>query len=78
MADPARYPIENGTITRSHGPSFEVAEFTDHVVETQVKHSTALQATLDGERYLTGPLARYSLNSSRLSPMAVKRPPRQD
>ena len=27
-------------------------------------HSTALHATLDGKRYLTGPLARYSLNSA--------------
>ena len=31
-------------------------------------HSTALHATLDGQRYLAGPLARYSLNSGYLSP----------
>ena len=30
-------------------------------------HSTALHAELDGRRYLTGPLARYSLNSSQLT-----------
>jgi len=70
LADGERYPIENGTITRSHGPSFDVAQFSDHIVEAQVKHSTALHATLDGERYLTGPLARYSLNSAVLSPIA--------
>jgi sulfhydrogenase subunit alpha len=35
-----------------------------------VPHSTALHATLDGGRYLTGPLARYSLNSAALSPIA--------
>ena len=33
-------------------------------------HSTALHATLDGKRHLTGPLARYSLNSASLSPVA--------
>jgi len=70
LADSGRYPIENGTINRSGGPSFGVAEFSDHVVEAQVQHSTALHATLDGQRYLTGPLARYSLNSAALSPIA--------
>jgi coenzyme F420-reducing hydrogenase alpha subunit len=65
-----RYPIENGTIKRSAGKPFNVADFSAHVVETQVKHSTALHATLDGQRYLTGPLARYSLNSAALSPIA--------
>jgi coenzyme F420-reducing hydrogenase alpha subunit len=39
-------------------------------VEAQVRHSTALHSTLDGHRYLTGPLARYSLNSNRLSATA--------
>lgn len=64
------YAIEGGTLRRSSGPTFAVAEFSDHVVESQVRHSTALHATLDGGRYLTGPLARYSLNSSALSPVA--------
>jgi coenzyme F420-reducing hydrogenase alpha subunit len=70
LTDGHRYPIENGTIKRSGGPPFDTTEFSDHVVEAQVKHSTALHATLDGERYLTGPLARYSLNSAALSPIA--------
>ncbi len=65
-----RYPIENGHIARSAGATFPVADFTRHVAETQVRHSTALHATLDGGRYLTGPLARYSLNSAALSPVA--------
>ncbi len=53
---------------RSAGSAFDIADFSDHIVEAQVKHSTALHATLDGKRYLTGPLARYSLNSATLSP----------
>ncbi|PND58100.1 Ni/Fe hydrogenase subunit alpha [Mycobacterium sp. ENV421] len=70
LSDGDRYPIENGVIARSDGPAFAVADFSAHVVEAQVEHSTALQATLDGNRYLTGPLARYSLNSTTLSPVA--------
>ena len=65
-----RYAIEDGVIARGDGPVFPIAEFSDHVVETQVEHSTALHATLDGRRYLTGPLARYSLNYDQLSPLA--------
>jgi coenzyme F420-reducing hydrogenase alpha subunit len=72
LASPGRYPIENGTIARSAGPSFPVADFDAHVAESQVPHSTALHATLDGGRYLTGPMARFSLNSSALSPVAAQ------
>jgi sulfhydrogenase subunit alpha len=72
LTAPGRYPIENGVIARSAGPSFLVADFTSHVAEAQVPYSTALHATLDGGRYLTGPLARFALNSSALSPIAAQ------
>ncbi len=72
LSDGDRYPIENGSIMRSAGSAFDIADFSDHIVEAQVKHSTALHATLDGKRYLTGPLARYSLNSATLSPVAAE------
>ena len=68
--DPGRYPIERGTLRTASGLAFPASEFPDHVVENQVPHSTALHATLDGHRYLTGPLARYSLNSGSLSVVA--------
>ncbi|OBI26428.1 dehydrogenase [Mycobacterium sp. E1386] len=72
LTAPGEYPIENGVIARSAGPTFEVADFTDHVAEAQLPHSTALHATLDGGRHLTGPLARYSLNAPALSPIAAQ------
>jgi sulfhydrogenase subunit alpha len=72
LTAPGRYPIENGAIARSGGPSFSPADFSNHVVESQVPYSTALHATLDGAIYLAGPLARYSLNSSALSPIAAQ------
>ncbi|HPX36185.1 MAG TPA: Ni/Fe hydrogenase subunit alpha [Mycobacterium sp.] len=65
-----RYALENGTVVRSAGPVFGIAEFSDHVRETHVAHSTALHATLDGVPHLTGPMARYTLNHDKLSPLA--------
>ena len=67
---PDRYAIETGSIVSSSGLRLGPEQFDDHVTEMQVPHSTALQATLDGHRFLTGPLARYSLNSAQLSPLA--------
>ncbi len=72
LSQTGQYAIENGVIARSAGPSFAVADFTEHVHESQVPYSTALHATLDGGRYLTGPLARYCLNASALSPIAAQ------
>ena len=67
---PDYYAIESGDIRSSRGLVMPVSEFSEHVVEHHAPQSTALHATLDGRRYLTGPLARYSLNSAQLSPIA--------
>jgi sulfhydrogenase subunit alpha len=66
------YPIETGSVVTSSGGAFAVHEFTDHIAEFHVAHSNALHARLDGaqEPYAVGPLARYSLNFDRLSPVA--------
>ncbi|NMH97608.1 Ni/Fe hydrogenase subunit alpha [Pseudonocardia acidicola] len=68
--EPDRYAIERGQIASSGELVFSPREFGDHVVEHQVPYSTALHARLDGRRYLTGPLARYTINSAQLSPVA--------
>ena len=68
--DPDRYPIEGDQVATSSGLVFGAADFSRHVTEHQVPHSTALHATLDGGMYLTGPLARYALAAERLSPGA--------
>jgi coenzyme F420-reducing hydrogenase alpha subunit len=70
LTDPRQYPIEAGRPGTSTGGSFPVQDFERHIVETQVPHSTALHASLDGGPYLTGPLARYTLNHATLSPLA--------
>jgi coenzyme F420-reducing hydrogenase alpha subunit len=65
------YPLEAGTVISTGGLSFPAAAYTEHVVEEHVARSNALHARLHGtDPFLTGPLARYSLNSAALSPLA--------
>ena len=70
LTHPDRYAIEDGTVATASGLRIAPREYLQHAVEHQVPHSTALHATFDGRRYLTGPLARYSINSAQLSPLA--------
>ena len=65
------YPLEGGRVVSTTGRSFDVADFSSVVVEEHVARSNALHAHLDGRTtYVVGPLARYSLNHDRLSPLA--------
>jgi sulfhydrogenase subunit alpha len=65
------YPIESGSVVTTAGKAFAVQDFTAHISEQHVEWSNALHATLDGESpYVVGPLARYTLNFDRLSPIA--------
>ena len=74
LQQPGRYPIEQGTLVSTGGLAFAAAEFEQHVLEEQVPHSTALHARLAGRDrpYLTGPLARYTLNAQWLTPLAAE------
>ncbi len=65
------YPFNEGRVVSSRGLDIPVAEYANHFEEHQVEYSTALQSRIRGRGiYLVGPLARYSLNFDRLSPMA--------
>lgn len=68
LREPDRYAIESGSVVTTAGTAFPVAEFGRHIVEEHVAHSNALHAKLDGELYVVGPLARYTLNFAQLSP----------
>ena len=71
LSHPERYPIIEGGIASSTGLEIGVAQYEEFFEEEQVPHSTALHSRMkDGGAYLVGPLARYALNSSRLSPIA--------
>jgi coenzyme F420-reducing hydrogenase alpha subunit len=74
LQQPGSYPIERGTLVSTGGLAFAAADFEQHVIEEQVPHSTALHARLAGHDgpYLTGPLARYTLNSRWLPPLAAE------
>ncbi len=71
LRTPDRYAIESGRVASSDGLDLLPSEFDRLVVEDHVERSTALHARLGGElEYLTGPLARYALNSSVLPGLA--------
>jgi coenzyme F420-reducing hydrogenase alpha subunit len=65
-----QYAIDGGRPGSSDGLDVTPRHFAMLSVEEQVARSTALHARLDGRSYLTGPLARYALNSSRLPEVA--------
>jgi coenzyme F420-reducing hydrogenase alpha subunit len=66
LRHPDDYPIAEGRVVSSDGLDIPSAGYDQHFTESQVPHSTALHSALDGTTYLTGPLARYSLNSGQL------------
>ncbi len=71
LRSPKGYPIESGRIVSSDGLDTDPAGFADLVEEEHVARSTALHARIrDRGPYLTGPLARYALNSDALPPVA--------
>jgi coenzyme F420-reducing hydrogenase alpha subunit len=71
LHEPGRYPIDRGRIASDRGLDIEPREFDRHFVEEHVEHSNALHARVrERGSYLTGPLARYNLASSRLAPVA--------
>jgi len=72
LCDPVAYPIDRGRIVSDRGLDFAPAQFDAYVVEEHVEHSNALHARLQGNAYLTGPLARYATASSRLRPVAAQ------
>ena len=66
------YPLESGSVVTSAGDAFPVAELGRRVIEEHVKGSNALHSRLRGSSgpYVVGPLARYTLCSDQLSPLA--------
>jgi sulfhydrogenase subunit alpha len=65
------YPFNEGRIASNRGLDIAPAEYDGYFEEIHVARSTALHSRLrGGGSYLTGPLARYSLNFDQLSPIA--------
>ena len=65
------YPFNEGRVVSNRGLDIGAREYDEHFEERHVAHSTALHSVIRGRgAYLVGPLARYSLNFDRLSPLA--------
>lgn len=71
LRHPHEYPFNEGHIVSNRGLDIVPAEYDAHFEETHVERSTALHSRIKARGfYLTGPLARYSLNFDKLSPLA--------
>ncbi len=71
LSHPDEYPLNEGRIVSNRGLNIGASEYDAHFQEIHVAHSNALQSrTREGNAYLVGPLARFSLNFQRLTPLA--------
>ncbi|MBA4502409.1 Ni/Fe hydrogenase subunit alpha [Marinobacterium marinum] len=70
---PDRYAIESGEIRTSTGLNLSANQFEQHFHETHKPDSTALWSDLDGQPYLTGPLARLNINHPQLPDFLLTR-----
>jgi sulfhydrogenase subunit alpha len=71
LSMPDEYPLEGGRLVSTGGLDIAPPEYEEHFEELHVEHSTALHSRLrERGAYLCGPLARYALNSGKLSPLA--------
>lgn len=71
LRHPREYPMNEGRIVSNRGLDVDADEYPAHAEEYHVERSTALHARMKArDAYLTGPLARYSLNFEQLSPLA--------
>jgi coenzyme F420-reducing hydrogenase alpha subunit len=68
LRHPTEYPLNEGRIVSNLGLDLDVDEYGERLREIHVEHSTALHATLDGDRrYQVGPLARWMNNFDLLT-----------
>jgi coenzyme F420-reducing hydrogenase alpha subunit len=66
------YPFNAGHVVSNKGLDITPHVYDANFAESHVKRSNALHSHLRGQPYLTGPIARYSLNSALLSPLALE------
>lgn len=71
VVHPDEYPFNEGRIMSDQGLDIAPAEFNDFIDESHVARSNALHSRIRGRgAYHVGPLARYALNSEKLTPAA--------
>jgi sulfhydrogenase subunit alpha len=71
LGNAGEYPFNAGHVVSNKGLDITPQQYDAHFEEFHVKRSNALHSRHIGHgAYLTGPLARYSLNFPQLSPLA--------
>jgi sulfhydrogenase subunit alpha len=71
LSHPDEYPFCEGNIVSNRGLDIPIQAFEDHFIEEHVDYTTSLHSTIrDRGNYHVGPLARYSLNFDKLTPLA--------
>lgn len=71
LRHPDEYAIVEGRLVSNNGMDVPISDYDNHLKEEHVLHSTALHTRVNGrDACFVGPLARYSLNFDKLSPMA--------
>lgn len=71
LSHPDEYALNEGRLISNKGLDIAVDEYEEHFEELHMKHSTSLHSHHIGYgAYHVGPLARYTLNYEKLSPIA--------
>jgi coenzyme F420-reducing hydrogenase alpha subunit len=71
MRHPDEYAIIEGRLVSNKGFDIPLREYDNYLVEEQAPHSTALRTSVKGRGGChVGPMARYSLNFDKLTPLA--------
>lgn len=71
LRHPSEYPFNEGRLVSNKGLDIAVQEYEKHFAEEHAPYSNALQSNSTGRGpYFVGPMARYSLNYDRLTPLA--------
>jgi sulfhydrogenase subunit alpha len=71
LRHPDEYPFNEGRLVSSKGMDVPISQYDNVLIEEHLAHSTALHTVVKGRGNAhVGPLARYCMNFSRLTPRA--------
>ena len=71
LRHPDEYPLCEGRLVSNKGLDIAVSDYEKYFEEQHVEHSTSLHSVIRGRgQYFVGPMARFSLNFDRLTPIA--------
>jgi sulfhydrogenase subunit alpha len=71
LQHPEEYPFNEGRLVSNKGLNIPVHDYDESFVEEHVPYTNALHSRLkERGAYFLGPMARYSLNFEKLSPLA--------